>query len=117
MLEQAGYKVIVAENGEEAISIFREVASQIAAVLLDMTMPVMSGVETLKLLRDLRPDVPIALSSGFTEIDALARLPVNTAEAFVQKPYTKAYLVEKINRIVSDSRKSNTARGDNGDNG
>jgi PAS domain S-box-containing protein len=111
ILERAGYKVIVAENGEEAIDLFRKVADQVSAVLLDMTMPVMSGSETLKHLRDLKPDVPIALSSGFTEVEALARFPVKTVEAFIQKPYTAAYLVATINNIVADSRKSNTARG------
>jgi PAS domain S-box-containing protein len=103
MLEKAGYKVVVAENGAEAIDIFRQNAGQIVAVLLDMTMPVMSGVETLKALRDLKPDVPVALTSGFTELEALARFPVKTVEAFVQKPYKAAHLLEKINKIVAES--------------
>jgi PAS domain S-box-containing protein len=111
MLEHAGYKVIVAENGKEAIRIFREAASQIAVVLLDMTMPLMSGAETLKHLRDLNSDVPIALSSGFSELEALARFPVNTVEAFVQKPYTNAHLVEQINRILVDARKPQHRQG------
>lgn len=111
MLEKAGYKVIAAENGEEAIGLFRKDAKEIAAVLLDMTMPVMSGAETLKHLRDLKPDVPVALSSGFTELEALARFPLKTVEAFVQKPYTAAHLLEKINSIVAESRNSNKAQG------
>ena len=75
ILEQSGYTVIMAENGEQAISIFREVADQISAVLLDMTMPVMSGEKTLKLLRAINPDVPVLWSSGFSEIEALERSP------------------------------------------
>jgi two-component system cell cycle sensor histidine kinase/response regulator CckA len=99
------------KTAEEAIGLFRKDAKEIAAVLLDMTMPVMSGAETLKHLRDLKPDVPVALSSGFTELEALARFPLKTVEAFVQKPYTAAHLLEKINSIVADSRNSNKAQG------
>jgi PAS domain S-box-containing protein len=109
MLEKAGYRVVVAENGAVAIDIFRKDTGRIVAVLLDMTMPVMSGAETLQHLRDIRPDVPIALSSGFTELEALARFPVKTVEAFVQKPYQAAHLVEKINQIVADSIKTRLA--------
>jgi len=109
MLEKAGYKVLAAENGAVAIDIFRQDAGQIVAVLLDMTMPVMSGAETLKALRALKADVPIALTSGFTELEALARFPVKTVEAFVQKPYRAAQLLEKINKMVAESMKGQRA--------
>ena len=111
MLEAAGYKVIVAENGEQAVDMFCKGANQITAVLLDMTMPIMSGAETLKHLRNFKPDVPVVLSSGFTELEALARFPVKTVEAFVQKPYTAARLIETINRIVAESGNSSTGQG------
>jgi CheY-like chemotaxis protein len=110
MLENTGYKAIEAENGEAAVRIFRENACEIAAVLLDMTMPLMSGAETLKHLRDLRPDIPIALSSGFSELEALARFPAKTVDAFLQKPYTAAQVIEKINNIVAGSMKSDRVR-------
>ena len=99
ILEQAGYGVIAAENGAEAISIFRKEAGQISAVLLDMTMPVMSGAETLRQLREFQPDIPVILSSGFSEMEALERFPGKAVEGFVQKPYTAAHLIEKINAV------------------
>ena len=99
MLEQAGYKVIVAGNGEEAIGIFREATRGISAVLLDMTMPIMSGAETLRRLREIRPDIPVILSSGFSEMEALERFPGRAIDGFVQKPYTATQLVEKINAV------------------
>ncbi len=104
MLEQVGYTVILAENGEEAVSIFRKTASQISAVLLDMTMPVMSGAETLRQLRELKPDIPVILSSGFSRIEALERFQGATIQGFVQKPYTPAQLIEKINGVAASSR-------------
>lgn len=111
ILEQSGYTVIMAENGEQAISIFREVADQISAVLLDMTMPVMSGEKTLKLLRAINPDVPVLLSSGFSEIEALERFPGKAVQGFVQKPYTAAHLVEKISGVAAASRSPSAKAG------
>jgi CheY-like chemotaxis protein len=99
ILEQAGYGVITAQNGAEAISIVRKEAGQISAILLDMTMPVMSGAETLRQLREFQPDIPVILSSGFSEVEALERFPGNAVEGFVQKPYTAAHLIEKINAV------------------
>jgi PAS domain S-box-containing protein len=99
ILEKAGYSVVSAENGAEAISIFRKEAERISAVLLDMTMPIMSGAETLRQLREIRRGIPVLLSSGFSEMEALERFAGKAVEGFVQKPYTAAHLVEKISRI------------------
>ena len=63
-LENYGYKVFVAANGKEGVRIFQELADEIDAVLLDMTMPVMSGEEALVRLKRIRPDIPVVLSSG-----------------------------------------------------
>ncbi len=52
MLERYGYTVLLAENGKEGVDLFRVVRDKIALVLLDMTMPVMSGDETLRNLND-----------------------------------------------------------------
>jgi CheY-like chemotaxis protein len=111
MLEKAGYAVILAENGEEAVSIFREAAGQISAVLLDMTMPVMSGAETLRQLRELKPGIPIVVSSGFSRIEALERFQGTTIEGFVQKPYTPAQLLEKINGVAGSRSPGAKAHG------
>ena len=104
ILEHAGYTVIVAESGERAISVFREGAGQISAVLLDMTMPVMSGEETLKQLREIKPDVPVLMSSGFSEIEVLERFQGTAIEGFVQKPYTTLHLVNRVNSVAAPSR-------------
>ncbi len=104
ILEQERYTVIAAENGEQAIRIFRKTAGQISAVLLDMTMPIMSGVETLRRLRQIKPDVPVVLSSGFSELEALERFPGKAVEGFLQKPYEMAQLIKKINSVVAASR-------------
>jgi len=53
--------------------------------------------------------LPIASASGFTELEALARFPVKTVEAFVQQPYKAAHLLEKIDKIVVESMKGQRA--------
>jgi CheY-like chemotaxis protein len=99
MLEKAGYSVIAAENGAQAVSIFRNASGQISAVLLDMTMPVMSGAETLRQLRELKPDISVILSTGFSEMEALERFPGKAVAGFVPKPYTALQLIQKINAV------------------
>ena len=70
------------------------------AVLLDMTMPRLSGVETCHLLRQLRPELPIVLTSGYTEPDAGARFTADEIAGFLQKPFTPATLVKMIQDAV-----------------
>ena len=59
-------------------------------------MPVMGGEEALPLLRAIRGDVPVILSSGYSEADALRRLREEDVSGYVQKPYSSAQLRERI---------------------
>jgi PAS domain S-box-containing protein len=99
-LESYGYKVILAENGKEGIDLFAKLGNEVSAVLLDMTMPVMSGEETLIHLRHLQPDIPVILSSGYDEAEATRRFPGRGLAGFLQKPYTAARLGEKIKAVL-----------------
>jgi PAS domain S-box-containing protein len=100
-LESYGYKVLVAANGKEGVGLFRELVCEIDAVLLDMTMPVMSGEEALERLKSIQPDIPVVLSSGFNEDDATRRFTGKGLAGFIQKPYAAASLAEKM-RVVLD---------------
>ena len=95
-LESYGYTVIVAVNGKEGVNLFRELGHAIDAVLLDVTMPVMSGEEALVRLKSIREDIPVVLSSGFNEDDATRRFTGKGLAGFVQKPYTAARLAETM---------------------
>lgn len=96
ILEQSGYSVLVAEDGREGLEIFRQNAARITAVLLDITMPVMGGHEALRLIREIRPDVPIVMSSGYSETTAREELAHDEVAGFVHKPWVPAKLVENI---------------------
>ena len=102
MLEHCGYAVLAAGDGREAVDIFRENASDITAVLLDMTMPVMDGQEALQQIRNIRPNVPIIISSGYSEFVAREHFVPSAVTGFIQKPYTVAKLAEQIRTILQD---------------
>ena len=98
ILERSGYQVLMAENGIEAVEIFRQNASGITAILLDMTMPAMSGEEAFPLLRAIRSDVPIVISTGYSQVTT-ELLSTDKAFEFIQKPYTPTQLCEAIARV------------------
>ncbi len=95
MLEQYGYTVLLVQDGQRAIDLFRRVGDQISLVLLDLTMPVMSGEETLRQLKNIRPEVRVVLSSGYNEIEAVQHFSEGL-NGFIQKPYTPSQLAEKM---------------------
>ena len=95
VLESRGYAVLLAANGQEALDAVAA-HSEIAAVVLDLAMPVMPGDQAAPRLRLLRPELPILLSSGYPEREATRRFAAYGITAFLQKPYTSGVLLEKI---------------------
>jgi PAS domain S-box-containing protein len=98
-LKRTGYDVLVAHNGEAAVEVFRR-AGPVSAVLLDLTMPIMGGEETLRRLRMISPHVKVILSSGFSEMEALRRFQGKGLDGFIQKPYTAATLATKLQQVL-----------------
>jgi PAS domain S-box-containing protein len=101
--DEAGYTVLAAGDGREAVEIFRQDAHKIAAVLLDMTMPIMGGHEAFRLIREIQPGVPIIVSSGYSEMVTREDLGPDTVAGFIQKPYTAARLVASIQEALDHS--------------
>lgn len=99
-LEIQGYHVVLAHNGKEAVEVFQEMSDSISLVILDLTMPVMGGVDALPHLRAIRPEVTVMLSSGYTEADAMRRFSADGLAGFIQKPYTSAQLRQKVNGVL-----------------
>ncbi len=101
-LEKYGYHVLTAANGREALKVFQSNYKAIDLVLLDMTMPVMSGEETLIRLREVRRDIRVIVSSGYNEIEALRRFG-EAVNGFLQKPYRANQLGEKVKVTLQSS--------------
>jgi CheY-like chemotaxis protein len=98
-LERCGYQVLAAEDGQKGVHLFEANPEAISLVLLDMAMPGISGEETLKRIRAIRPDTPVVVSSGFSETDARAKFG-DGISAFLQKPYTAKQLGAEIVSIL-----------------
>jgi PAS domain S-box-containing protein len=102
-LQRYGYAVLTAENGREAVDMYRGIADHVSMVLLDMTMPVMGGEEALRQLKAINPQVQVLLSSGFNEMEAVRRFTGKGLAGFIQKPYTAAALAEKVRGVLDAS--------------
>jgi PAS domain S-box-containing protein len=98
-LQRYGYSVLLAENGRDGVDLFRDVHERVTAVILDMTMPVMGGEEALPHLQAIDPDVPVILSSGFNEVEAVRRFTGKGLAGFIQKPYMARALAAKLKDV------------------
>jgi len=110
LLESAGFDVVEAANGLEAVDLYRARAGEIRAVLLDVTMPGLGGVEALKRIRELDPVAPVILSSGYDERDTLAHLDRDQGVEFLQKPYRAHTLLAKLRTVLDRYDRESVSR-------
>ncbi len=99
-LEREGLDVIVAANGCDGIDAFTAHRDRISAVLLDLTMPGMSGVEVLGRLKKVRKDIKVVISSGYNEAEVVGLFGGARLSGFIQKPYTASALARKIAAVL-----------------
>lgn len=103
-LESYGYHVLTAEGGSEAISIYEKHHAYLSVVITDMMMPGMDGIEIIKALRTINPDVNVIAASGLADPDTVAKAIDAGVRHFLQKPYTMDALLKALNEICADSR-------------
>lgn len=94
MAQRLNFEVRSAASGEEALTIFEEHHDGLFAVLLDMTMPGMSGLECMTAMQRLDDSVPVILTSGYSE----AEIPSLQGSTFLQKPYTLKQLTKALDQ-------------------
>jgi len=98
MLERLGYAVHVASAGAEAVERLQDLTVDL--VILDLVMPDMGGGETFDRIREIRPEMRVLLSSGYS-IDGKAReILARGCNGFIQKPFTMQQLSEKIRGVL-----------------
>lgn len=100
ILESSGFTVLKAGEGLAGVEAFQAHANDILMVVLDMTMPRMLGEEALAQMKAIRPDIPVILMSGYTEQEAANRLSKQDLVGFLQKPFKKEHLMEKLRTIL-----------------
>ena len=103
MLEDAGFRVVTASDGEEALERLGARGHGIDVVLLDLTMPRLDGEEVLHCMREREIHVPVVLSSGYSEQAAADRFEDMNLAGFLQKPYTAHKLAAVLRRALSHS--------------
>jgi PAS domain S-box-containing protein len=101
VLEAAGYRVLMASDGMSAISKYREYHHQVSAVLLDMMMPGLSGLQTMDALFEINPQIKIISCSGLRTVKRETEVMERGAAAFLSKPYTDSQLLETLTQTLT----------------
>ncbi len=100
MVAKIGYKVLSAQNGNEAVALFNQNCREIDLVILDLIMPGVSGADTYDRLKAVDPEGKVLLASGYS-IDSQAKALMDKGcNGFIQKPYTIEALSEKISAVL-----------------
>ena len=102
MLQRVGHPCITAVDGEDAVAVFQGRKDDIHAIILDLTMPRMDGIRAAEALRELHPEVPILLSSGYSEAEVGPRLGGVGISGFIQKPYRLDRLRAALKTVLPD---------------
>ena len=101
ILEDLGYTVVLAENGREALEIYKERSGLFDVVMLDMIMPVMNGKDCFRALMQYDPEACIIMSSGFTCDGDLDDLRDTGLSGFIRKPYRSSELSQIIHHALN----------------
>jgi PAS domain S-box-containing protein len=102
MLRRKGLTVIEADNGKTGIDLFRVSASQIDVVLLDLTLPGMSGLDVLRELRRIQPDVKVIITSAYSQRRVLDAIGEQQPWFYIRKPYQFSELIDLVRHVCKD---------------
>lgn len=103
MLRMAGYTVLTATNGREALEIYRSNQDRIGLVLLDLIMPEMGGKQCLEELLKINPRVNVVIASGYSANGPAKDAPASGAKGFVNKPFQLKDLLCVVRRTLDAS--------------
>jgi PAS domain S-box-containing protein len=106
MLETMGYQVIPATGGEQALARIADARTKIDLVILDLVMPGMDGGKTFDKIREMRPHLPVLLSSGYSINGMAANILKRGCNGFIQKPFKIHELSQKIRDVLAASNRS-----------
>ena len=101
-LGMEGATVLQAVDGEDGIEQFYQHLQEIDAVVLDLTMPKLSGEEVFRQIKATRPSVPVILCSGYTQEDVARQFVGVELDGFIEKPFTPSQLIDKLRDALSE---------------
>jgi CheY-like chemotaxis protein len=99
-LEAFGYKVMVAQDGAEAIALYAQHRGTIAVVITDMVMPIMDGIATINALMRINPQVIVIAASGLYSNGRVAKAAGVGVKHFLPKPYTAETLLITLREVL-----------------
>ncbi len=101
MIEKLGYELTVCADGKDAVTFYKKSWKEVDLVLLDMVMPVMNGRDTFIAMQKINPKIVALLSSGYSFNGEAKSILKEGVRGFIQKPYRKAELAEKIAELLN----------------
>ena len=105
MLEKLGYRVVVCRGGQEAVKAVKEMGNEIDLVILDLIMPGMDGGKTFDRIREIMPEIPVMLSSGYAINGQTGEIMRRGCNGFIQKPFNISELSKKVRKILDGQQK------------
>jgi len=103
LLSQAGYRVLAAMDGEEAIDLYQNHKTEIDVVLLDLGLPKITGFDVIPRLKEQNPGVNIIITTGYLEADLKAKLFRTGVKDCIHKPYLVDDVIERIGTLLENS--------------
>ncbi|MBW1703003.1 MAG: PAS domain S-box protein [Deltaproteobacteria bacterium] len=100
LLEEMGYKVLIAKGGKDAIKVYKKNKDEIDMVILDMIMPDMGGGETYDKLKEINPKIKVLLASGYSIDGQASEILGRGCNGFIQKPFQMENLSHKIKEVL-----------------
>jgi len=100
VLSRAGHRVVLAEDGQQAVDIFAENQDQIDLVILDMNMPNMDGFEAFTEIVRIDPTQRVVISSGENASEILSRFPEKKPLGVLEKPFIIGELLSQIRSFL-----------------
>ncbi len=108
VLERAGYRVIAAKNGDDALRSVREYPGPIHLLVTDVVMPGMSGHVLFESLQPLRPDLPVLYTSGYTDDAIVHHGVLDPGTHLLEKPYSQSSLLGSVRNVLASRQATNS---------
>lgn len=102
ILERRGYDVVVARSGEAAVQLCGDLPVPPDCVIVDYTMPEMNGRETLIVIRRMYPELPVLISSGYSNDDIAQEMQGVDYSGLIHKPYRQESLVAALEQVLAE---------------
>ena len=100
MLEKCGYSVIMAADGKDCVEIYKKNNENISLVILDVSMPRLTGKDAFIEMKNLNPGLKVLLTSGYANDRGLLDTLNLGAKGFIKKPFSMAQLAEKVREVL-----------------